>query len=531
MSPVPFTLRPDQEKLVQEVNQCLQEHNSLLVSAPTGSGKTVVIAEIINRALRNPLRIGVLVHRQELVTQTKEKIELQTGQTPGIVWQDTRQWDRPVTIMAQDTVSGLEIPQGLRFDLLIIDEAHHTVAPGWLRTIERLRPRFLLGFSATPFRQDREPLSPVPFAKVIRPITPKELIDAGILCPALIESPIVHDSNGDPQPISKASNLENIYRQAVRYAIAQGRSKILLYVSQTQEYSPLQIIDRTVKLLNGDGITADSISQELNANHRSTAISRFKDAAGASVLVNYMALTEGTDLPYVDCVVLGRHTASESTIIQMIGRGLRTHPLKVNCLVLDYSGRPDMESIIHYWRIDEATEEGAYTPKEKAQKATTAELSELAVKFPRELSAIDNTRVQYPWFRPFERRPLLALSLWHGEENNDRYITVEPKAQGTWRVTTIELKNAGPSPISKQQTSTQTADEAATLVKMALGDKAPHLSRQAEWRTRPPTKAQLNTFLGLRPDLSPSAKDVTAGETSDTISHYRFIRRVSPKIL
>ena len=103
------------------------------------------------------------------------------------------------------------------------------------------RPRYLLGFSATPFRLDKEPLCPEPFAGVIQPVTPMELIQQKLLCPAVIESPLVCGPDGEPRPINQASNPEEIYHQAVRYALGQGRSRILLYVSQTQEHSPVQV--------------------------------------------------------------------------------------------------------------------------------------------------------------------------------------------------------------------------------------------------------------------------------------------------
>ena len=209
-----------------------------------------------------------------------------------------------------------------------MDEAHHTIAPSWLQTIERLAPKKLLGFSATPFRQDKEPLCPEPFEQVIQPITPKELIERDILCPARIESLPIHGANGAIRPIAQARNRPQLYLQAVQYAISQGRDKTLVYVSQTPKHTPLAVMKATARALHQAGITACTVSQNLSARQREEAIQRFVSAPGASVLLNYIALTEGTDLPLVDCVIVGRHTASESTIIQMISRGLRKHPQK-----------------------------------------------------------------------------------------------------------------------------------------------------------------------------------------------------------
>ena len=509
----------------------LGQDGRYLLADGTITHNTVIIAEIAARAIRQNRRVGLLVHRQELVKQSREKIFQQTGMEPGVVWQSTREWDRAVTILAQDTLASLEIPWLQSLDLLMIDEAHHTVAPSWINTIERIHPLYLIGFSATPFRQDKEPLSPKPFANVIRPISPKELIDRDVLCRARIESPVVLDHNGDLQPISQASNPENIYLQAVRYAIGKGRNKIILYVSQTRLMSPLQVIRKTAERLRQNGIITGAIAQNNSSKQREATFERFQNTPGASVLLNYMALTEGTDLPCVDCVIIGRHTESESTIIQMIGRGLRKHENKQDCLVIDYTGRPDMSEIIHYWRLDGPPEEKEKSKRQWTKSNTPDELNELATRFPQKLSSLDDTRIQYPWFRPFPGRSLLALPLWSEEDQTGRYVTVEPLRRGGWRVTRIVLHDRGPSPVSRDQNFFQSAEDAARKVRQEMGQKAPQLERSASWRLKPASPAQQRTWGQLHPDSAQNPRDLTSGETWDDISRRRFENRVNPKLL
>ena len=531
MNEKPLELRKHQEKIVQQTRQLLRRDNSLLVASPAGSGKTVCMAEIAARALRRDRRIGVLVHRQELVSQSEEKFTRQCQEPPGVVWQDRREWDPRVIIIAQDTVSGLEIPPWVKLDILMVDEAHHAVAPGWLRTMKRLRPRLLLGFSATPFRQDREPLSPHPFTQVIRPVTPMELIEAGLLCPVVIESPVVCDQNGNPQPISRASNPEIIYLQAVRYALAQGRNRILLYVSQTRKNSPVEVIRRTVRMLREAGISTGAIYQNVSSRKRREELKKFQEAPGASVLVNYMALTEGTDITQVDCVVVGRHTDSESTIIQMIGRGMRIDEGKEDCLVLAYTGRPDMNDIIHYWRLDVPEEEEKKTSRERAKNNTPEELERMATRFPRQISVLDETRARYPWFRPFAGRPVMALPLWSQRGEAGRYITVEPLRQGGWRVSNVTLMDRGPSQLRREQSTLGTPEQAAERVRMALGPMAGKLQRDAEWRRKPASEPQRKAWRRLHPKTERSGEELTAGEAWDEISRERFRMRVKPETL
>ena len=523
-----------QERIITEAQDALRTSRSLMIAAPTGSGKTVILAEILARTARKNLRGALLVHRQELVKQSCTKIHAQSGAEPGVVWQSRREWDQPITVLAQNSLIGQQIPKELiGIPILIVDEAHHTVAPGWLKTIEQLAPKYLIGFSATPFRQDREPLSPEPFARIIRPVTPHELIQRDVLCPAVIESPILHDGQGRLQPINQASNLETIYFQAIQYALAQGRTRIILYVSSNRESTPSEVIKNTTKTLREHGITTSSIGENTSGSGREGALAQFQDAPGASVLVNYMTLTEGTDLRDIDCVIIGRSTASESTIIQMIGRGLRKHPHKTNCLVLDYTGRQDMDSIIHYWRLDQPKEEGAYTPKQPAT-VTPKEMEELMADFPKGISPWGTLQVDYSWFRPFPKRPLLALPLWPEPGLPEAYVTVEPDRSGRWRVTTITLQDRGPAPAIRKQAGNLSEEEATTRVRAMLGDKAPLLQRDASWRTSEASDSQKRALNSLRLRHNPDDLQLRlslSGEVSDAIAQERFTNRVRPEML
>ena len=123
-----YVLREDQSTVVDQIPDLFREQPSLLIAAPTGWGKTIIISEIVARTIQRGHRAALLVHRQELVKQSEEKITIQTQRPPGIVWQSKREWDEPCTIIAQDTISAIDIPNLPPLDILIIDEAHHTVA-------------------------------------------------------------------------------------------------------------------------------------------------------------------------------------------------------------------------------------------------------------------------------------------------------------------------------------------------------------------------------------------------------------------
>lgn len=519
----PKTLRADQLRMLGSIQDSLRIDPSVLCAAPTGSGKTVVLSEIARRALDRGARVMALVHREELLVQLHSALYNQTGLLPGVVWKNSNDWSQPATILAQSTLARRQLPDELLPpDILFIDEAHHARAPTWMQSIERLRPRLIIAYTATPFRQDKEPLSPEPFARVVRPVTPRELIASGVLCPAVIESLIPYGSDRQLKPIGQARNLPAIYRDAVLYAVAQGRSKIILYVSQTPEQTPTQVMQETQKLLEAAGVTAAAVDQHQGTKQRARSISRFTATASTSVLLNYITLTEGTDIPLVDCVIIGRQTQSESTIIQMIGRGLRTHDSKKDCLVLSYTGRPDMDSIIHYWRLDGLKEQGAGGAKQN-KAANQLAMDELSVKFQNAISPLGAAQVDFPWFRPFPDRPLLALPL-REQRGPGSYVTAEPQRDGTWRVSHLKLNQSGPAPVSNRQSGGLEQDAAVRAVQAIIGNQAPSLRRTAPWRSRQATESQRQAAYGLLKAEADGA--ATAGELSDLIARERFRRRI-----
>ena len=93
-------MRDYQLRTLDAVRNVLAEFPSVLATAPTGAGKTVMFSEIIRRALLRDLRCDIVVHREELLVQAARTVRAQTSLTPGIVWRSYQQWDRPVRVIA-----------------------------------------------------------------------------------------------------------------------------------------------------------------------------------------------------------------------------------------------------------------------------------------------------------------------------------------------------------------------------------------------------------------------------------------------
>jgi len=172
-----MNLRPYQEEAMEAALEVWQEHASTLIVLPTGTGKTIVFAHIIDR-LPAGRRALVLAHRDKLVWQAAEKIERVTGVKPDVEMADYRAHERgliahkaPVIVSTiQTQISGRNGSRRMhRFDphefgLLVVDEAHHAVSRSYREVLEyyRRNPDLkVLGVTATPDRKDEAALGHV----------------------------------------------------------------------------------------------------------------------------------------------------------------------------------------------------------------------------------------------------------------------------------------------------------------------------------------------------------------------------------
>ena len=526
----PFQVLPDGEEPYYGFT--LDGDGRYLLADFTITHNTVMFSDIIRRARVRDYQCDVIVHREELLKQSVNAIRIQTGEEPGVIWRDRQEWDAPIRVITHGTLqSRPELPPDIRRPhLLNLDEAHHAAAPGWVNTIRLLAPRWLIGWTATPFRHDRHPLVPDPFALTVRIVTPADLIKAGHLVPPIVVSPLLSDQNGNPQQIGKAANLPAIYLQAVRHALSRDRSKIILYVSGTPSATPGAISVQTRDLLHRHGIPAAVIHDGSSSRHRQQAQTAFQSRTTA-VLINYMTLTEGFDATDVDCVILGRNTRSESTLIQMIGRGLRTHPGKKDCLILDFTGRQDVHDIINYWRLDDDEPNEPHESETREREPTEHDLDRLQTAFPDLLSAMDRHRALYPWLSPYHDRRLRALRLWQPEDRyqSSDYLCVEPTPRQRWKLWKVRVTGQHHPRVSRVAQFGLSSTDAANTVLDQIGDLSPVLRRDAPWRRHPATDAQRKRWRLVHAASPPD--DITRGDAADALALQHFRAHVTSALL
>ncbi len=149
-----YTPRDYQLSLIQKAEALLSQKQRVMVQAPTGAGKTVIFSHLAKNQLEQGNRITIVAHRAELIYQTAEKIESICGIKPGLVIPQRKpNYDSPVQIVMKDTAKNRLnlLPPA---DLTIIDEAHHAICKSYEAIINHSPNTKLLGFSATPTRND-----------------------------------------------------------------------------------------------------------------------------------------------------------------------------------------------------------------------------------------------------------------------------------------------------------------------------------------------------------------------------------------
>lgn len=348
-------LRPRQTEFVQRINYALAEHGNTLGIAPTGAGKTVMLSAAVDLALqRKPgMRSLVIQHRDELVNQNRSTFRRVSPDTlTDIFAADRKRWSDGVTFaMVQTLAREDNLSTMPAMDLIVIDEAHHVAAESYLRIVDKakeLNPKVnILGVTATPQRADRKALKRV-FTNVADVISMKELIDAGNLvrprvfvidCGLRAELAGVRKTiaDFDMAEVEKVMDKQAVTDKVIaEWKAKAGNRKTVVFCS-TVEHAR-----HVCQAFADDRIQADIIHGGMSDGNRRSTLSAFeKDKF--QVLVNVAVLTEGWDCQTVSCVVLLRPCSFKSTMIQMIGRGLRKvdpekHPgfVKSDCIVLDF---------------------------------------------------------------------------------------------------------------------------------------------------------------------------------------------------
>jgi len=326
-----------------------------LVVAPTGSGKSLIIAGFCEQVQKRwpEQRILILSHVKEILTQNRKAIQsLLPDIKVGIYVAGLNRKDiAPVTLASiQSAYNAQEIFKE-NFDVILVDEAHlipHR-GEGRYRTLLKLLNKPTVGFTATPFRLGTGYLhigEGALFDQIIYNIRINDLIKMGHLCEVAAKGTHVPM---DPTDIRKSGGDYVVSALAERFDKEAITSKIvnelLVYKNLRKKWLLFAIdiahAEHITELLNQRGIVAESVHSK--TKNRTAIIKRFKEdysqqSTSLQALVSVAVLTTGFDAPSVDLIGLLRPTSSPVLHVQIIGRGLRPAAGKIDCLVLDFAG-------------------------------------------------------------------------------------------------------------------------------------------------------------------------------------------------
>lgn len=327
-----------------------------LIIAPTGSGKSVLPAIFFQEVLARwpSQRFMVLAHVRELLEQNHEKIVTVWPDAPaglysaGLGRRDTQQ-----AIIVAGIQSVWKKPHAFGWrDIVFIDECHllspdsETMYQSFLTGLRATNPAIkVVGMTATAYRLKTGALHQADgsmFTDIACEITLPELLQAGHICPLVSRPPEVQadlsavgvvggefNSGQAEAAVDKAELTERMLDEVYRLG---GSRNTWLFFCQGVKHAR-----HVCEALRARGEECEVITGDTPKPERDDIIRRYKSGQ-LRRLCNAKVLTTGFDAPHIDLIVMVAPTMSPGLYVQICGRGMRTHPSKTDCLVLDFVG-------------------------------------------------------------------------------------------------------------------------------------------------------------------------------------------------
>lgn len=315
-----------------------------LVFAPTGAGKSILIARIVKGALAKGKRVLIVVHRKKLATQLAATIQATCDHTPSLIAPRYKSdYSDPIQIAMAQTLTKRELPPNI--NILLGDESHQTAYFDiWSKCLDNycggiwaLSKAFVIGFTATPWRTNQKQGFCHLFDCVAKAPSPRELIQQGYLThPRLFAYSLINtnqlevNESGDytASSLSRVCNEEYNYDVVTKWSKLCPEKKTIVFCASVKQAKHLS------NLFNEQGYSSEVVTGSLAEKKREDVFQRFK-AGKTHVLVSVNTLTEGYDESSIECCLIARPTRSPALLIQMIGRALRLHKGKNEVFIVD----------------------------------------------------------------------------------------------------------------------------------------------------------------------------------------------------
>ena len=351
-----ITLRDYQQLAKEDIFDKWNLFDNILYQMPTGTGKTRLFTSIIRDiniwGLRHNInfRILIIAHRSELIEQSSrslDKYRIKLGVLAGTM-KDKRDLTQAIQVASIQTITHPAnqcLIEDLKFDFIIIDEAHHAVASSYQKLWEFCPDAKKLGVTATPWRMNNNGFAQI-FDAYIPSMSIKEFIQKGWLATyqyysipissellKSIDSIREFDIEGDYKNSALAEVCDTLKIRAQLYDSyaknALGKKGIIYSISR--EHS-----EHICSQYQSHGVSIENIDSKTPAKVREAVINAFKNGE-IDIIVNVDIFSEGFDCPDIEFIQLARPTKSLVKYIQQVGRGLRKNGDK-RCIILDNVG-------------------------------------------------------------------------------------------------------------------------------------------------------------------------------------------------
>jgi len=361
-------LRPYQAETIAALRSKYANLKKLLLVAPTGSGKSVVMAEIL-RSVRDRGKRGLLVVRgRSLVAQASaglDALDIQHG-----VFMSNHFRYRPhelISVCSIDTLFARKIAPPANF--LCIDEAHLSQGAGYRWLIDQYPEAYFLSVTATPFLKKGLRHVADDFVSLTSMAT---LIEQGYLSPLKYYCPTVIDISGiktnrgdyDEKELYKAVDKAPIYGDLVKSYRDYLPGKTALAFGVNVAHAK-----KIAAEFNASGIACGYVDANVDLAERNAIVERLKRRE-LYVISSVGTMTTGIDIPCLDGLIIARPTKSLNLHLQILGRASRVYPGKSHGIILDHAGNVIRLGLAE---ADRPINLDGFTPKEPEIPVITCE--------------------------------------------------------------------------------------------------------------------------------------------------------------
>ena len=345
---MPTELRPYQTDLIHQVLQANKQGNRrICLVSPTGSGKTVVAAALIQHFTDRGLRVMFQVDRDCLIGQTRSKLW-------DVGYRDQRQlgfikagmpenYTAKLQIASQQTLIRRNWWRKRHFDVIFFDECHTTAfGKAAQQTREHFPKALYIGLTATPMRMKKDEGLSDHFNLCIAAPVPHKLTAMGYLAPmdyyslppTFIDLSRVRITGGDFDSgdlgiaCSHPQSIERCFEEYQKHG--QGQSALIFAATVAHAEA---LADR----FNQGGVTTEVVTSKTSAEIRRKLYTAFKKGE-IQALSSVNCISTGFDVPNAVVGIVARPTKSEGLWYQMVGRLMRPAPGKEKGIILDIAG-------------------------------------------------------------------------------------------------------------------------------------------------------------------------------------------------